>query len=123
VIDDGHLAIERKQAVERNGSVRRAEFLGESAPSYVAVGRQRRPLRRAVGYCLRSLAILVLSSGPALAYVGPGAGLSAVGSLLALVAAIAVAAAGFLWFPIKRLVRRCSTKPARRGADTTVSKT
>jgi hypothetical protein len=46
---------------------------------------------------------------PVVAYVGPGAGLSALGSLLALLAAIVVAIAGFLWYPIKRLFGRRRT--------------
>jgi hypothetical protein len=43
---------------------------------------------------------------PVAAYVGPGAGLSALGSLLALLAAVVVAIFGFLWYPIKRLLRK-----------------
>ncbi|QGY41973.1 hypothetical protein GM415_03430 [Pseudodesulfovibrio cashew] len=39
------------------------------------------------------------------AYIGPGAGLSAIGSFLALVAAVVAAIFGFLWYPIKRMVR------------------
>ena len=58
-------------------------------------------------------AVLVLPP-PAAAYVGPGAGLSALGSLLALLAAVVVAIFGFLWYPIKRLLgkRRTPTAPA-----------
>jgi len=51
-------------------------------------------------------AAICLPAAPAAAYLGPGAGLSAVGSLLALVAGLAVAVVGFLWFPVKRLIRR-----------------
>ncbi len=40
------------------------------------------------------------------AYVGPGAGLSALGSLLALIGAIILAIVGFLWYPIKRLLKK-----------------
>lgn len=40
-----------------------------------------------------------------LAYIGPGGALSAVGTLLALLAAVALALVGFLWYPIKRLLR------------------
>lgn len=49
------------------------------------------------------------------AYIGPGAGLSAIGSLLALIAAIAVAIFGFLWYPIKsyRRKRRQAAESAR----------
>ena len=54
-------------------------------------------------YCL---AAAILSALPTLAsaYVGPGAGLSAIGSLLALLLAIVVAFVGFFWYPIKRLM-------------------
>lgn len=49
---------------------------------------------------------------PAVAYVGPGAGLSAIGSLIALVGAIVVAIFGFLWYPLKRLMRK-KQKPTK----------
>ena len=42
----------------------------------------------------------------ALAYVGPGAGLSVIGSLLAFFAAIIVGIFGFLWFPVRRILRK-----------------
>ena len=47
----------------------------------------------AIGACLAA-------STDALAYVGPGAGLSIVGSVLAFLAAIVAGIIGFLWFPI-----------------------
>ena len=49
----------------------------------------------------------------AYAYIGPGAGLSAFGSLLSLIAAILVGIFGFIWFPIKRALRmlRARRKP------------
>ena len=40
-----------------------------------------------------------------IAYVGPGSGLSAIGSFIALIAAILFGVIGFLWFPIKRLIK------------------
>ncbi len=49
---------------------------------------------------------VLLQSSAAWAYVGPGAGLSAIGSLLALVVAILVAIIGFVWYPVKRLLKR-----------------
>ena len=49
--------------------------------------------------------------GVALAYVGPGAGLSVIGALFALLAAVALAVVGFVWYPVKRLLRR------RAGGD------
>ena len=48
----------------------------------------------------------VFMPGAALAYVGPGAGLSVLGALFALLAAVALAIVGFVWYPVKRLLRR-----------------
>ena len=45
------------------------------------------------------------------AYIGPGAGLGAVGSLLALVGAAALMVIGFVWYPVKRLLEK------RRGHE------
>ena len=44
------------------------------------------------------------------AYVGPGAGLSAIGALLAVIAGIIIAIFGFVWYPIKRLLRKVKQK-------------
>jgi hypothetical protein len=44
-------------------------------------------------------------AAPAHAYIGPGAGLSAVGTALALLAACFLAVVGFVWYPIKRFMR------------------
>ncbi len=64
-----------------------------------------------------AIAIAVLAvSPPAAAYVGPGAGLSALGSLFALLAAVVVAIFGFLWYPIKRLLGK--RKGTTAQADT-----
>lgn len=41
----------------------------------------------------------------ALAYIGPGAGLSAIGTLVALVGAVLLAIVGFVWYPVKRLLK------------------
>ena len=45
------------------------------------------------------------------AYVGPGAGLSAIGSILAFLAVILLLIVGFLWYPIKRLVKGKQDSP------------
>jgi len=50
--------------------------------------------------------LVVLCPRPAMAYIGPGAGLSAVGAFLAVVAGLIVAMFGFLWYPLKRLSRK-----------------
>jgi hypothetical protein len=49
--------------------------------------------------------VLALAPSAAHAYVGPGAGLSAFGALVALVGSIIAAVFGFVWYPIKRLIR------------------
>lgn len=49
--------------------------------------------------------VLLLLPNIAWAYVGPGAGLTAIGSLVALVLAVIVAIAGFVWYPMKRLIK------------------
>ena len=57
-------------------------------------------------------AFLCLSAGPAYAYIGPGAGLTAIGTVLALGAAILLAIVGFVWYPVKRL------RQSRKAATT-----
>ena len=47
-----------------------------------------------------------LIAGPAMAYIGPGAGLTAIGTVLALVGAVVLAIFGFVWYPIKRYMRQ-----------------
>jgi len=49
---------------------------------------------------------LVALADSALAYGGPGSGLSALGSLFAIVGAVFFALVGFIWYPIKRLLKR-----------------
>lgn len=52
------------------------------------------------------------------AYIGPGAGLGAVGSLLALVGAAALMVIGFVWYPVKRLLeKRRGNESERAAAD------
>ena len=40
------------------------------------------------------------------AYVGPGAGLTAIGAVLSLVGAVLLSIVGFVWYPIRRLMRK-----------------
>ncbi|MEA3411314.1 MAG: hypothetical protein U9R74_07225 [Pseudomonadota bacterium] len=53
--------------------------------------------------------LLALVSGSAHAYVGPGAGLTAIGTVIALIGAILLALIGFIWYPVKRLLSRKKT--------------
>jgi len=39
------------------------------------------------------------------AYIGPGAGLSAIGTVIAFIGAILLLIVGFLWYPIKRFIK------------------
>ncbi len=47
-----------------------------------------------------------------LAYIGPGTGLSALGTLLAVIAAVLLAVIGFVWYPVKRLVAKLKKNKA-----------
>jgi hypothetical protein len=59
---------------------------------------------------LAALMVLVLVPSLAHAYVGPGAGITAIGSLIALASAVLLAIVGFVWFPIKRMLRARATR-------------
>ena len=48
---------------------------------------------------------LLVAIGPADAYGGPGAGLSAIGAFFALIGSIFFVIAGFVWYPAKRVIR------------------
>lgn len=52
------------------------------------------------------LAICVLVPQMAFAYVGPGAGLTAIGTFIALIGAVLLGILGFVWYPVKRLLAR-----------------
>ena len=60
--------------------------------------------QRSLFTALLVLAVLTLPT-IAFAYVGPGAGLSAIGTVLALIGAVLLGIVGFIWYPIKRLLR------------------
>ncbi len=64
------------------------------------------------GGTLAVLAVVLVctSPKPAMAYVGPGPGLSAIGAFLALFMGLILAMFGFVWYPIKRLLRRMRRK-------------
>jgi membrane protease YdiL (CAAX protease family) len=74
-----------------------------------------RPLQRP-GFAMRrmrlpaalaaTVLIVLLGPAPVLGYGGPGSIVSGIGTFLAAVAALAAAALGFIWFPLKRLYRK-----------------
>jgi len=51
------------------------------------------------------LVFLLALSSFAHAYVGPGAGLSALGTVAAFIGACLLIIVGFVWYPIKRLLK------------------
>ena len=63
---------------------------------------------------------LLFAANAAHAYIGPGAGLSAIGAVIAVLAAMILAVVGFVWYPVKRLMRRRSAarkKPQQANAE------
>jgi hypothetical protein len=54
--------------------------------------------------CAAAVSALSISATPAFAYLGPGAGLAAIGTFLALVVGVVAAFLGFVWYPMKRLL-------------------
>ena len=62
-----------------------------------------------------ALTLLILPVGPALAYIGPGAGISVLGSLLSILATIFVAIGAVLFWPLRKLMKR---RKARRESAT-----
>jgi hypothetical protein len=61
-------------------------------------------------------AAFALASGvpsAAHAYFGPGAGITAIGTVIALIGAVFLAIVGFIWYPIKRLRARWAGRRTR----------
>lgn len=56
--------------------------------------------------CVTAAGAFSLWATPAFAYLGPGAGLSAIGAFLALIIGVILAFVGFIWYPVKRLLRK-----------------
>jgi hypothetical protein len=62
-------------------------------------------------FFMAMLMLLTLTiSRDAQAYVGPGAGLSAIGSVLAFLCTVFLLIVGFFWYPVKRLLKRIKRK-------------
>lgn len=67
---------------------------------------------------MSGLCLALLTPLPAMAYIGPGAGLSAIGSVFAFLGVIFLLIVGFIWYPIKRLFRgREDPKPTGKPAE------
>lgn len=86
-----------------------------------------KPMHRMAAAVLPAIVFMgaLLPAAPAFAYVGPGAGLTAIGSVIALFGAIGLAIVGFLWYPIKRFRRRrqaAAAQPHGKPGDKPVEK-
>ena len=51
-------------------------------------------------------ALLLAAPNQALAYIGPGAGLGAIGTVIGIIGAALLLVVGFLWYPIKRMMKK-----------------
>ena len=69
---------------------------------------------RVIRVSVTALVGMALFPSPVDAYMGPGAGLSAMGALLSLVAAGVFSLIGFIWFPLKRAIRMLKSR--RKGS-------
>ncbi len=60
---------------------------------------------RRITYILFAFLVLVMPEY-ALAYIGPGAGVTAIGTVVALLGAVFLAIVGFIWYPFKRFLSK-----------------
>ena len=65
---------------------------------------------KTITFILLAFILLALAS-PALAYIGPGAGISVLGSLLSILATIFVAIGAIIFWPLRKYLKR---RKARR---------
>jgi hypothetical protein len=63
------------------------------------------------------VAVLLLLPRPAAAYIGPGAGISVIGTALAFIGALVFAIVGFVWYPLKRLAAALRTSRSSGDED------
>jgi hypothetical protein len=87
-------------AVRRRSEGMNSVMLGGAARSLV------------LGFLL-ALAIV----GPAAAYIGPGAGVTAIGTMFAVVAVALLAVVGVVWYPVMRLLRSRRTTKSTADRD------
>ena len=54
---------------------------------------------------------LLAATTPAAAYIGPGAGLGAIGTVIAVIGAVLLMLVGFIWYPVKRMIKKMRKQP------------
>jgi len=66
--------------------------------------------------------LLLAPVGAAVAYIGPGAGISVLGSLLSILATIVVAIGAIIFWPVRKFMKRrkarCESPPGAEAATT-----
>jgi hypothetical protein len=73
-------------------------------------------MMRKISFIPLFLALLVLPQ-VAQAYIGPGAGITVFGTVIALGAAVLLALVGFIWYPLKRFRAKLAKNKAREPTD------
>ncbi len=71
--------------------------------------------------CLLLVLGLTALSTPALAYIGPGAGITMLGALWGVIVAVVLALGAVLFWPIRALLRRRKAGPAAVHAQDTAA--
>ena len=61
-------------------------------------------------FSLMVIALLLAAPQGTEAYIGPGAGIAAIGTVIALIGGILLAILAFIWYPIKRLLTKIKRK-------------
>ena len=61
---------------------------------------------------LAAMVLLAMAATPAQAYMGAGAGLSAIGSILSFIGVVLLMVLGFVWYPVKRMLKKARAKNA-----------
>jgi len=59
-------------------------------------------MRRNLTLAAGITSMLTVAPQIAYAYIGPGAGITAIGTVIALIGAVLLAIVGFVWYPVKR---------------------
>lgn len=79
-------------------------------------------MSRPTAFAICLAVVALTATGPAFAYIGPGAGITMLGALWGVIIAIALALGAVLLWPIRALIRRRrkpapGTAPAAVGGD------
>ena len=64
------------------------------------------------------LLLALLMTTPAVAYIGPGAGLPVIGSLLAILSTILLAIIAIVAWPVRKMLKKKKARAAEESADT-----